>query len=127
VAVSDESEVAVPISTDIIDEIPIPGTILSQAIGIGFNFDQVGGHFGLCIGNVLTLTSLIIQREFPAASLGLVLGLSTARGQVAYAVIPIALGAVQDLAHGSPRVRGLHRPATSRGLADGVRGHDDEA
>jgi|SRR5271169_3140550 len=83
-----------------IDGIPIARTILPRAIAIGFNFDQVGGHFGLCIGNVLTLPSLIIQREFPAASFGLVLGLSTAMGQVAHAVIPIALGAVRDFAHG---------------------------
>jgi hypothetical protein len=45
VAVSDTSGIAAPIRTDIIDQIPIPSAILSQAIGIGFNFDQVGRHF----------------------------------------------------------------------------------
>ena len=64
-----------------IDEIPIPRAILSQAIAIGFNLDQVGGHFGLCIGDVLTLPSLTIQRESHSASFGFVRGLSTALGQ----------------------------------------------
>jgi len=40
--------------------------------------------FGLCVGNVVALPSLSIQREFAAASLGLVLGLSVAIGQVGY-------------------------------------------
>ena len=38
--------------------------------------------FGLSVGNVITLPSLIIQREFEAASFGLLIGLSTALCQV---------------------------------------------
>ncbi len=48
--------------------------------------------FGLCIGNVLTLPSLIIQDEFAPMSFGVVLGLSTAIGQIAYSLIPAVLG-----------------------------------
>jgi hypothetical protein len=43
---------------------------------------------------------LIIQREFSPSSFGSVLRLSTAIGLVAYAMIPIFLGAVGDLAGG---------------------------
>lgn len=54
--------------------------------------------FGLCIGNVLTLPPLIFRSEFARASYGRVLGSSSAVGQVAYALIPVVLGAVRDLA-----------------------------
>lgn len=64
--VSDPSGVKVPISTDIIDEIPIPCTILSQAIVVGFNFDQVGGHFGLCIGNVPRVGGRPYEKDRPS-------------------------------------------------------------
>jgi MFS family permease len=56
--------------------------------------------FGLGMGNVVALPSLIIQREFAPASFGTVLGLSTAFGQMAYAVSPTVLGLVRDLAGG---------------------------
>jgi MFS family permease len=56
--------------------------------------------FGLCMGNVVALPSLIIQREFAPESFGTVLGLSTAVGQIAYAISPTALGAVRDLTGG---------------------------
>src|SRR5262249_36303189 len=44
--------------------------------------------FGLCMGNVVALPSLIIQREFAPASFSLLLGLSTAIGQVGYSPSP---------------------------------------
>ncbi len=56
--------------------------------------------FGLSVGNVITLPSLIVQREFTAASFGIVVGLSTAIGQVAYAFAPSLLGVVHDAAGG---------------------------
>jgi cyanate permease len=39
---------------------------------------------------------MIVQREFAAASFGLVVGLSTAVGQVIYAFSPALLGVVHD-------------------------------
>jgi MFS family permease len=56
--------------------------------------------FGLCMGNVVALPSLIVQREFAPRSFGLVLGLSTAIGQVAYSISPALLGVVRDLSGG---------------------------
>jgi hypothetical protein len=67
--------------------------------------------FGLCFGNALTLPSLIFQHEFARASFGRLLGLSTAIGQVAYALIPTILGVVRDVA-GGPRA-GLQLPAAT--------------
>jgi predicted MFS family arabinose efflux permease len=56
--------------------------------------------FGLSVGNVITLPSLITQREFSASSFGLIVGLSTAIGQVAYSFSPSLFGVVHDLAGG---------------------------
>jgi predicted MFS family arabinose efflux permease len=56
--------------------------------------------FGLSVGNVVTLPSLIVHREFAARSFGLIIGLSTAIGQFAYALAPALLGVVRDLAGG---------------------------
>jgi predicted MFS family arabinose efflux permease len=53
--------------------------------------------FGLGMGNVVALPSLIIQREFAPQSFGLVLGLSTAIGQIGYSISPALLGVVHDL------------------------------
>ncbi len=44
--------------------------------------------FGLSAGNLLTLPSLIIQREFDAASFGMLVGLSWAISQFTYAFGP---------------------------------------
>jgi cyanate permease len=52
--------------------------------------------YGLSVGNIITLPSLIIQREFPPASFGLVLGLSTAIGTFAGAVGPGLIGLIRD-------------------------------
>jgi MFS family permease len=56
--------------------------------------------FGLGIGNVVTLPSVIIQHEFTPGAFGAVLGLSTAIGQIAYSLIPSVLGAVHDFSGG---------------------------
>jgi predicted MFS family arabinose efflux permease len=56
--------------------------------------------FGLSVGNVVTLPSLIVHREFAGRSFGLIIGLSTAIGQFAYALAPALLGVVRDLAGG---------------------------
>jgi nitrate/nitrite transporter NarK len=53
------------------------------------------------------LPSLIVQREFPAASYGVVLGLSMAVAQVAYSTMPAALGVVHDLTGGYAAVLGV--------------------
>jgi cyanate permease len=43
---------------------------------------------------------VIIQREFPAASFGLLVGLATASGQLFYAFAPALMGAAHDLTGG---------------------------
>ena len=63
--------------------------------------------FGLCVGNVVALPSLSIQREFAAASFRLVLGLSVAIGQVGYLPSPALLGLVRDLTGGARAVLGV--------------------
>jgi MFS family permease len=54
--------------------------------------------FGLSVGNVITLPALVVQREFAAASFGLVIGLSFAVGQFAFGFGPALLGLARDLA-----------------------------
>jgi MFS family permease len=56
--------------------------------------------FGLSAGNLVSLPAMIIQREFEAASFGMVVGLSTAVGQFTYAFGPGLLGAVRDATGG---------------------------
>jgi len=52
--------------------------------------------FGLSAGNLTSLPALIIQREFAAASFGMLVGLSTAIGQFTYGFGPGLLGVVRD-------------------------------
>jgi len=52
--------------------------------------------FGLSVGNVVTLPSLIVQREFAARSFGMVIGLSSMIGQLGLSVGPALLGTVHD-------------------------------
>jgi cyanate permease len=52
--------------------------------------------FGLSAGNLLTLPSLIIQREFDAASFGMLVGLSWAISQFTYAFGPGVVGVMRD-------------------------------
>ena len=56
--------------------------------------------FGLSVGNVITLPTLIIQREFAAPSFGLVIGLSSMVGQATLAFGPTLLGLARDLTGG---------------------------
>lgn len=56
--------------------------------------------FGLTVGNLITLPAIVIQREFDAASFGLLVGLSTAIGQFTCVVGPGLLGLVRDLTGG---------------------------
>jgi MFS family permease len=53
--------------------------------------------FGLSAGNLLTLPSLVIQREFDAPSFGMLVGLSWATSQFTYAFGPGLLGIVRDV------------------------------
>ena len=84
-------------------------SFVSQAVGIGLLLalpDRpaalYGGCvlFGLSVGNVITLPSLLIQREFAARSFGLVIGLSTAVGQFALALAPGLFGVLHDATGG---------------------------
>jgi MFS family permease len=52
--------------------------------------------FGLSAGNLLTLPALVIQREFGAASFGMLVGLSWAISQFTYAFGPGLLGVMRD-------------------------------
>jgi MFS family permease len=54
--------------------------------------------YGFSVGNMITLPSLIIQREFRLETFGLVLGLSTAIGTFAGALGPVLVGAIRGAA-----------------------------
>ena len=56
--------------------------------------------YGFSVGNLITFPSLIIQREFEAASFGMLIGLSTAVSQFTYAFGPGVLGLLRDAADG---------------------------
>jgi len=56
--------------------------------------------FGLSVGNVITLPALIIQREFPPQSFGLIVGLGNAVGQMTFAFGPVLLGVLHDVSGG---------------------------
>jgi cyanate permease len=51
--------------------------------------------YGFSVGNIITLPALIMQREFPAGSFSLVLGLSTAIGTFAGAIGPGLIGLIR--------------------------------
>jgi predicted MFS family arabinose efflux permease len=53
--------------------------------------------FGFSVGNLITLPSLIVQREFDTRSFGVLISLLTAITQVAYAFGPGVIGALRDL------------------------------
>ena len=53
--------------------------------------------FGFSVGNVITLPSLIMQREFDARAFGVLVALQTAITQVTYAFGPGVIGALHDL------------------------------
>jgi cyanate permease len=54
----------------------------------------------LSAGNLLTLPALIIQREFEAASFGMLVGLSWAVSQFTYSFGPGVMGVLRDLTGG---------------------------
>lgn len=56
--------------------------------------------FGLSAGNLITLPSLVIQREFDAASFGMLVGLAWAVTQFTYAFGPGILGVLRDMTGG---------------------------
>lgn len=58
--------------------------------------------FGLSVGNLITLPSLIVQREFEPASFGMLMALSAAINQFTYALGPALLGLAKDFAGGYP-------------------------
>ena len=55
------------------------------------------GVFGFSVGNLITLPSLIVQREFAARSFGVLVSLQTAIAQVTYAFGPGVVGVLRDL------------------------------
>jgi MFS family permease len=58
--------------------------------------------YGLSVGNVITFPPLIVQREFDAASFGMLVGLSGAVGQLVNGLGPVLVGAARDLAGSYP-------------------------
>jgi cyanate permease len=56
--------------------------------------------FGLSAGNLLSLPTLVIQREFEAASFGMLVGLSWAISQFTYAFGPGLMGVIRDTTTG---------------------------
>ncbi|HEY5801691.1 MAG TPA: MFS transporter [Burkholderiaceae bacterium] len=54
--------------------------------------------YGFSAGNLVTLPSLVIQREFEAAAFGMLVGLSWAITQFTYAFGPGIMGALRDVA-----------------------------
>ena len=74
---------------------------LAFAVIINFDSDMVliaaCAVFGFSVGNLITLPSLIVQREFEARSFGVLISLLTAITQVTYAFGPGVIGALRDL------------------------------
>jgi MFS family permease len=56
--------------------------------------------FGFSVGNLITLPSLIVQREFDSRSFGVLISLVTAITQVTYAFGPGIVGLLRDLSGG---------------------------
>ena len=54
------------------------------------------GLFGFSVGNLITLPALIVQREFPPLSFGVLVSLLTAVTQVTYAFGPGVVGLLHD-------------------------------
>ncbi len=80
-------------------------SFVSQAIALAviINFRIEGlliaacAVFGFSVGNVITLPSLIVQREFDARAFGVLVALLTAITQVTYAFGPGVIGVLRDL------------------------------
>jgi predicted MFS family arabinose efflux permease len=56
--------------------------------------------FGFSVGNLITLPSLIVQREFDPRSFGVLISLITAINQVTYAFGPGVIGLLRDASGG---------------------------
>src|SRR5262249_22334654 len=56
--------------------------------------------FGFSVGNLITLPSLIVQREFDAQNFGVLISLVTAINQVTYAFGPGVVGLLRDWSGG---------------------------
>jgi predicted MFS family arabinose efflux permease len=56
--------------------------------------------FGFSVGNLITLPSLIVQREFDPRAFGVLVSLLTAIVQVSYALGPGVIGVLRDLSGG---------------------------
>ena len=74
---------------------------IALAVVINFRIDWLliaaCAVFGFSVGNVITLPSLIVQREFDARAFGVLVSLLTAITQVTYAFGPGVIGALRDL------------------------------
>ena len=55
------------------------------------------GLFGFSVGNLITLPSLIVQREFDSRAFGVLVSLLTAINQITYAFGPGVIGLLRDL------------------------------
>src|SRR6202043_2652048 len=53
--------------------------------------------FGFSVGNLITLPSLIVQREFDSRAFGVLISLITATNQITYAFGPGVIGLLRDL------------------------------
>jgi predicted MFS family arabinose efflux permease len=56
--------------------------------------------FGFSVGNLITLPSLIVQREFDSRSFGVLVSLITAINQITYAFGPGVVGLLRDASGG---------------------------
>jgi MFS family permease len=80
-------------------------SFLSQAVALAVIINShhavvliaASAAFGFSVGNLITLPSLIVQREFPPAHFGVLISLSTAITQVTYAFGPGVVGLLRDL------------------------------
>ncbi len=80
-------------------------SFMSQAVALAViinSHDQIVlvaacGLFGFSVGNLITLPSLIVQREFDPRSFGVLVSLITAINQVTYAFGPGVIGLLRDI------------------------------
>jgi MFS family permease len=80
-------------------------SFLSQAIALAVIINShsavvliaASAVFGFSVGNLITLPSLIVQREFPPAHFSVLISLVTAINQVTYAFGPGVVGLLRDL------------------------------
>ena len=78
-------------------EIFHPGVVLPGALGAVCLLTAL---FGFSVGNLITFPALVIQREFDAASFGMLMALASATCQTIFAFGPGLLGLVRDLTGG---------------------------